>query len=53
MSLVVAVMENGQILDSKPLDDYVLICGERHELDGVTKYGNGTVVLTIKRIGRA
>lgn len=37
--------------DTKELkpDDYVLIVGERMQLAGVQKYGNGTTVLTIKR----
>lgn len=50
MSLVVAVMEDGKVLQEQPLDDYVLVCGEHHELTYTQKSTN-TVVLTIKRIG--
>ncbi len=33
-------------------DDYVLVCAGDVYLDGIQKYGNGTVVLTLKREDR-
>jgi hypothetical protein len=52
MSVTVQVVEDGKIVESKPLppDEYMVLCGERRYIDGVQSYpAKGTVVVTIKR----
>ncbi len=56
MSVTVQVLEDGKVVESKPLppDEYVVLCGERRYIDGVQSYPTkGTVVVTIKRLSES
>ncbi len=40
--------ETGETAERTIDNDYVLVTAGRHYLDGVVRYANGTVVLTVK-----
>jgi hypothetical protein len=47
------VLEDGEVVERKPLppDEYAVLVGERREISHIQAHANGTVIVTIKRLG--